>query len=101
MAGIMPRLSMRTSRAPAWGTMNGPSSATQAGDDVSDQNIPLLRGALRALKIILLTFTGIGRARMIQTTTEGLGPQHFLLGGLFAAILVNLVLGTLVWLAVH
>jgi hypothetical protein len=63
--------------------------------------IPLLRGALRALKIILLTFTGIGRARMIQTTTEGLGPQHFLLGGLFAAILVNLVLGTLVWLAVR
>jgi hypothetical protein len=100
MAGIMPRLSMRASRAPAWGTMND-SSATQAGDDVSDQNIPLLRGALRALKIILLTFTGIGRARMIQTTTEGLGPQHFLLGGLFAAILVNLVLGTLVWLAVR
>ncbi|HEY9194166.1 MAG TPA: DUF2970 domain-containing protein [Methyloversatilis sp.] len=65
------------------------------------QNIPLLRGSLRALKIILLTFTGIGRKRMIQTTTEGLGPQHFLLGGLFAAILVNLALGTLVYLAVH
>ncbi len=68
---------------------------------MSEQNIPLLRGALRALKIILLTFTGIGRARMIQTTTEGLGPQHFLLGGLFAAILVNLALGTLVYLAVR
>ncbi len=68
---------------------------------MSQQNIPLLRGSLRALKIILLTFTGIGRKRMIQTTTEGLGPQHFLLGGLFAAILVNLALGTLVYLAVH
>lgn len=68
---------------------------------MSDPKIPLLPGALRALKIILLTFTGIGRARMIQTTTEGLGPQHFLLGGLFAAILVNLALGTLVWLAVR
>lgn len=68
---------------------------------MSQQNIPLLRGSLRALKIILLTFTGIGRKRMIQTTTEGLGPQHFLLGGLFAAILVNLALGTLVYLAVR
>ena len=68
---------------------------------MSQTNIPLLRGSLRALKIILLTFTGIGRKRMIQTTTEGLGPQHFLLGGLFAAILVNVALGTLVYLAVH
>ena len=68
---------------------------------MSQPNIPLLRGSLRALKIILLTFTGIGRKRMIQTTTEGLGPQHFLLGGLFAAILVNLALGTLVYLAVR
>ena len=68
---------------------------------MSQQNIPLRRGSLRALKIILLTFTGIGRKRMIQTTTEGLGPQHFLLGGLFAAILVNLALGTLVYLAVR
>lgn len=68
---------------------------------MSDQKVPLLRGALRALKIILLTFTGIGRARMIQTTTEGLGPQHFLIGGLFAAILVNILLVTLVWLAVR
>ena len=63
--------------------------------------VPLVRGSLRALKIILLTFTGIGRKRMIQTTTEGLGPQHFMLGGLFAAILVNLALGTLVYLAVR
>ena len=68
---------------------------------MSQTNIPLLRGSLRALKIILLTFTGIGRKRMIQTTTEGLGPQHFLLGGLFAAILVNVALGTLVYLAVR
>ena len=68
---------------------------------MSQPNIPLLRGSLRALKIILLTFTGIGRKRMIQTTTEGLGPQHILLGGLFAAILVNLALGTLVYLAVR
>ena len=68
---------------------------------MSQTNIPLLRGSLRALKIILLTFTGIGRKRMIQTPTEGLGPQHFLLGGLFAAILVNLALGTLVYLAVR
>jgi hypothetical protein len=65
-----------------------------------EHHIPLLSGSLRALKIILLTFTGIGRARMIQTTTEGLGPQHFLLGGLFAAILVNAALITLVLLAV-
>lgn len=67
---------------------------------MSQEKIPLLRGAGRALKIILLTFTGIGRARMIQTTTEGLGPQHFLLGGLFAAILVNAALIALVLWAV-
>lgn len=58
--------------------------------------VPLLRGSLRALKIILLTFTGIGRTRMINRTTEGLGPQHFLLGGLLAAILVNVALVSLV-----
>lgn len=58
--------------------------------------VPLLRGSLRALKIILLTFTGIGRARMINRTTEGLGPQHFLLGGLFAAVIVNAALIALV-----
>lgn len=58
--------------------------------------VPLVRGSLRALKIILLTFTGIGRTRMINRTTEGLGPQHFLLGGLFAAILVNVALVSLV-----
>ncbi|MDY0057035.1 MAG: DUF2970 domain-containing protein [Methyloversatilis sp.] len=58
--------------------------------------VPLLRGSLRALKIILLTFTGIGRARMINRTTEGLGPQHFLLGGLLAAIAVNVALIALV-----
>ncbi|MDP2870330.1 DUF2970 domain-containing protein [Methyloversatilis sp.] len=63
---------------------------------MSDTHIPLLRGSLRALKIILLTFTGIGRTRMINRTTEGLGPQHFLLGGLFAAILVNVLLISLV-----
>jgi hypothetical protein len=68
---------------------------------VSDTRIPLLRGSLRALKIILLTFTGIGRARMIQTTTQGLGPQHFLLGGVFAAILVNVALVSLVLWATH
>ncbi|MBV5288194.1 MAG: DUF2970 domain-containing protein [Thauera sp.] len=61
----------------------------------------MLRGSLRALKIILLTFTGIGRARMINRTTEGLGPQHFLLGGLFAAIAVNVALIALVMWAVN
>jgi hypothetical protein len=70
--------------------------ALRHNDAVSDPSIPLLRGSLRALKIILLTFTGIGRTRMINRTTEGLGPQHFLLGGLFAAILVNVVLISLV-----
>lgn len=67
---------------------------------MSSSQAPFISGTLRAVKIVLRTFTGVRGSKAHQAAAEGLGPKHFIAAGVIAIAILITVLISLVRFAV-